>query len=90
MTSTVPGFEFRRLTFDLPSVGGYGTAIEMGPQDRPVDIVFSHANGFNALTYRSILGPLSDRLRILAIDPRGPDTLLRSHRVHHERPTKQI
>ena len=71
MTSTVPGFEFRRLTFDLASVGGYGTAIEMGPQDRPVDIVFSHANGFNALTYRSILGPLSDRLRILAIDQRG-------------------
>ncbi|MCA6320644.1 MAG: alpha/beta hydrolase [Phenylobacterium sp.] len=71
MTSTVPGFAFRRLRFDLPSVGGYGTAIEMGPQDRPVDIVFSHANGFNALTYRSILGPLTDRLRIVAVDQRG-------------------
>ncbi len=71
MTSTVPGFAFRRLRFDLPSVGGYGNAIEMGPQDRPVDIVFSHANGFNALTYRSILGPLTDRLRIVAVDQRG-------------------
>ncbi|MFO0541357.1 MAG: alpha/beta fold hydrolase [Phenylobacterium sp.] len=71
MSSTVPGFTFRRLRFDLPAVGGYGTAIEMGPQDRPVDIVFSHANGFNALTYRSILGPLSDRLRIVAVDQRG-------------------
>ena len=71
MTNTVPGFEFRRLRFDLPSVGGHGTAIEMGPQDRPVDIVFSHANGFNALTYRSILGPLTDRLRIVAVDQRG-------------------
>ena len=43
----------------------------MGPQDRPVDIVSSPANGFNALTYRSILGPLSDRLRIVAVDQRG-------------------
>jgi pimeloyl-ACP methyl ester carboxylesterase len=43
----------------------------MGPQDRPVDIVFSHANGFNALTYRTLLAPLSGSLRIWAPDLRG-------------------
>jgi len=36
-----------------------------------VDVVFLHANGFNARTYRSILAPLADRLRILAPDMRG-------------------
>jgi len=44
---------------------------EFGPADRRVDLVFLHANGFNALTYRAILAPLADRLRILAIDQRG-------------------
>ncbi|MBS0331562.1 MAG: alpha/beta hydrolase, partial [Proteobacteria bacterium] len=46
-------------------------ALEFGPADRPVDIVFSHANGFNARTYRTILAPLGDSLRVLAIDLRG-------------------
>jgi pimeloyl-ACP methyl ester carboxylesterase len=36
-----------------------------------VDVVFSHANGFNARTYRSILQPLAAELRILALDLRG-------------------
>ena len=39
--------------------------------ERPVDIVFSHANGFNARTYRSILAPLAAEMRILALDARG-------------------
>ena len=34
-------------------------------------MVFLHANGFNAMTYRSVLAPLSDRLRILAVDQQG-------------------
>jgi len=34
-------------------------------------IVFAHANGFNANTYRSILSPLAERFRILALDLRG-------------------
>lgn len=42
-----------------------------GPSDRPVDVVFLHANGFNALTYRSILAPLGEGLRIVALDQRG-------------------
>lgn len=34
-------------------------------------LVLSHANGFNAYTYRTLLAPLTDRLRICAIDARG-------------------
>lgn len=54
----------------LPDRGGEMAFLDFGPPDRPVDLVFSHANGFNARTYRSILQPLSG-LRILAIDLRG-------------------
>lgn len=46
-------------------------ALEFGPEDRPFDLVFSHANGFNARTYRTILGPLATDYRILAVDLRG-------------------
>lgn len=45
--------------------------LDLGPAERPVDIIFSHANGFNGLTYRGILAPLAADLRILAIDLRG-------------------
>lgn len=55
----------------LPGRGGAMAALEFGPTDRPVDIVFSHANGFNARTYRTILAPLAGTLRILALDLRG-------------------
>jgi pimeloyl-ACP methyl ester carboxylesterase len=55
----------------MPGRGGAMAALEFGPQDRPVDIVFSHANGFNARTYRTILAPLATDLRILALDLRG-------------------
>ena len=46
-------------------------ALDFGDGGRPVDVVFAHANGFNAMTYRSILGPLSLSLRIVAVDLRG-------------------
>ncbi len=46
-------------------------ALDFGDAARPVDVVFAHANGFNAMTYRSILGPLSLSLRIIAVDQRG-------------------
>ena len=45
--------------------------LDFGNQDRPVDLVFLHANGFNALTYRHVLAPLAKRFRILAVDQRG-------------------
>lgn len=55
----------------LPSRGGEMAFLDFGPSDRPVDVVFSHANGFNARTYRSILAPLAGEMRIFAIDLRG-------------------
>lgn len=52
---------------------GVGTAcvLDWGPADRPIDLVFLHATGFNALTYRCILEPLAATYRILAVDQRG-------------------
>jgi pimeloyl-ACP methyl ester carboxylesterase len=51
--------------------GGEIAGIELGPQDRPLDILFLHANGFNALTYRTILAPLAADYRVLSVDQRG-------------------
>ena len=56
---------------DLPSRGGSVHALAWGPRERPVDVVFLHANGFNALTYRCILEPLGAGLHIVALDQRG-------------------
>jgi pimeloyl-ACP methyl ester carboxylesterase len=63
--------EPRSRMIPLPARGGAMAALEFGPAGRPVDIVFSHANGFNGRTYRTILGPLGADLRILALDLRG-------------------
>ena len=63
--------EPRTRSFSLPDRGGAMAALEFGPQERPIDIVFSHANGFNARTYRTILAPLAKDLRVLALDLRG-------------------
>jgi pimeloyl-ACP methyl ester carboxylesterase len=72
--SAAPGPVFRRCEIAIRSPAGDGVmaAVEMGPQDRPVDLVFSHANGFNALTYRHLLAPVAAAgFRVLAIDQRG-------------------
>jgi pimeloyl-ACP methyl ester carboxylesterase len=61
--------EPRRRMIRLPD--GEMAALDFGDGARPVDVVFLHANGFNALTYRSILAPLASTLRILAVDQRG-------------------
>jgi pimeloyl-ACP methyl ester carboxylesterase len=61
----------RFIAIDSPAGAGELAALDFGPQARPVDIVFLHANGFNALTYRAILSPLSAGLRVLAVDQRG-------------------
>lgn len=58
----------RRRTIALP--GGEMAALAFGPRRDP-DVIFVHANGFNARTYRSILGPLGDQLAVLAVDMRG-------------------
>ena len=61
--------EPRRIA--APGRGGDTQGLEFGPRDRPIDVVFSHANGFNARTYDSILAPLAAHLRILVLDQRG-------------------
>lgn len=60
---------FRRVRFDAP--GGEIAGIAFGPADTPPDIVFLHATGFNALTYRSLLAPLGERFSVWAVDLRG-------------------
>ena len=57
--------------FPLPGRGGEMAGLAFGPADRPLDLLFVHANGFNARTYRTILGPLAEQFHILAVDLRG-------------------
>lgn len=45
--------------------------LEWGDVGRPTDLIFVHANGFNARTYRNLLAPLGDAWRVLAPDLRG-------------------
>lgn len=42
-----------------------------GAETADPDIVFIHATGFNALTYRAMLAPLGERLHVVAVDARG-------------------
>lgn len=63
----------RRLTVPIRNRWGDGdmAVLDFGDADRPVDLIFVHANGFNARTYRSLLAPLASSMRILAPDLRG-------------------
>jgi pimeloyl-ACP methyl ester carboxylesterase len=61
----------RHFTIDAPTVAGSVAGIEFGPENRPLDVLFLHANGFNALTYRLVMAELDPALRLLAIDLRG-------------------
>ena len=45
--------------------------IAFGAETPVPDIVFIHATGFNARTYRTLLAPLGDRFHVLALDMRG-------------------
>ena len=69
--TTIDSFRRRVFELDTPSGPGKIAGIALGDSTRPIDVVFVHANGFNALTYRSVLAPLADRLHILAIDQQG-------------------
>ncbi len=60
---------FRRVAFDIS--GGRMAGIAFGPESPTPDIVFLHATGFNARTYRSLLEPLGERFHVLALDARG-------------------
>lgn len=61
----------RERLIPLAGRDGAMAGLEFGDPKRPVDLVFLHANGFNARTYASILGPLGRGMRILALDQRG-------------------
>lgn len=65
--------EPRRIEVEITNRWGGGamSVLEFGDASRPVDLVFVHANGFNAYTYRRLLQPLSGALRIWAPDLRG-------------------
>lgn len=56
--------------FTIPFAEGETAAIRFGG-DGPPDLVFLHATGFNAGTYRPLLEGLGARFRIVAIDQRG-------------------
>jgi pimeloyl-ACP methyl ester carboxylesterase len=47
------------------------SALEIGPPEAPVEIVFLHANGFHAALYVEVLAPLAVGRRIVAPDLRG-------------------
>jgi pimeloyl-ACP methyl ester carboxylesterase len=61
----------QRLTLPGPVGPGEIAYLDYGPRDRAPDLVFLHANGFNARAYRTILAPLARTLRIIAPDQRG-------------------
>jgi pimeloyl-ACP methyl ester carboxylesterase len=60
--------QFRRIRLCLR--GGHMAGIAFGP-DRPPDLVFLHATGFNARTYAPLLAPLGAQFAIVALDQRG-------------------
>lgn len=63
---------FRQFRLPLPGRGpGEVAVLDFGRLDAPVAGVFLHANGFNARTYRRLLGPAGRFARILAFDQRG-------------------
>ena len=61
--------EPRRRTVRLAD--GEMSLLDFGDPARPADVVWVHANGFNAQTYRAVLQPLAAGLRVLAPDLRG-------------------
>lgn len=61
--------DLRRLSLDIP--GGSVAGLAFGVATPNPDIVFLHATGFNARTYRALLAPLGERFHVWALDARG-------------------
>lgn len=59
-----------RQTIDLPGHGSFSVLRWDGEAAKPL-LVFAHATGFNAGTYKELLGPLAENFRIAALDQRG-------------------
>ena len=64
-----PVESFRRVGFEIP--GGRMAGIAFGAEKPTPDIVFLHATGFNARTYRALLEPLGEKFYVVALDARG-------------------
>lgn len=62
--------EPQRNEIDLPGRGRFSFLRWESDAGNPL-LVFCHANGFNAHTYRQLLAPLSTTFRIIAFDHRG-------------------
>lgn len=60
----------RRFSVSAPDRGQI-SILDLGDPSRAPEIIFVHANGFNAATYQFLLGPLARDHRILAPDLRG-------------------
>lgn len=67
-TNTLPSYP-TPLRRDYPMDGGTLSAVHFGRVSNPLKLVFLHANGFNAMSYRSVLEPLG--VHTAAIDLRG-------------------
>ncbi|MBL8544691.1 MAG: alpha/beta hydrolase [Hyphomonadaceae bacterium] len=65
----VSATSFRRVSFEVR--GGRMAGIAFGAATPNPDIVFMHATGFNAMTYRTLLAPLAEKFHVLALDARG-------------------
>jgi len=50
---------------------GETAGIAFGDPVRPVEVMFLHATGFNAITYQSLLEPLGGQAHVAAVDLRG-------------------
>lgn len=59
----------QRLT--IPMAEGAMAGLNFGRAEGPIDLVFLHATGFNALTYRHLLQALAPEYRVVALDLRG-------------------
>ncbi len=57
--------------FTVPGAGGRIAGLNFGRGSGPIDVVFLHATGFCALTYRRLLEPLGPKRRVVALDLRG-------------------
>jgi pimeloyl-ACP methyl ester carboxylesterase len=58
-----------RLTLTLGD--GTMSALRWGVEKSPPDLIFLHANGFNAAAYDPLLAPLGERASVVALDMRG-------------------
>ncbi len=63
----------RRRDIEVTTATGRAmvAGIELGPETGRLDVLFLHANGFNALTYRHVFAELDSTVRLLAVDLRG-------------------